>query len=1402
MSKPLVFDLVRCVVFDLEVYPGRWCVGFHGPDPHGQMAIRIIEQRDALERLLDRIAGQERILVGFNSATFDLPLIQAILAGVDPYAPAQSLISSGNLPPALARKRLPDFPCDHIDLSARLRRGGSFPGLKTVAANLGRRVLRELPFDPDKVLTDQEWEEVREYNRVDLEHTWALLERLAPELSALASISSEFDQDLRSVSNPQVVERVFAAEYRRAHGSDPVLVGGWTEVRYKPVDGVQRPRTSDAADWFDKIVNEPIPMVTRGDRSVPSVPAAKFDIGRIKLSVGAGGLHSVDSARVYYSTKRHRLVSVDVSSFYPTLISTKGIAPAAYGETGRETYRSILDRRLEVKAAAKNAEDPEERERLEVQATGLKLIINSTVGKTADPYSTLYDPGAFLAVTLSGQLMLCDLIERLTEAKVRVISANTDGLFLRVPRNHRTWREVLKTWQADTGMKLDVEPLKRVAILASNQYATRGAKDTVKRKGGELRGELDWSHAPRTLVVNDAIASALLFDIPPERTIFECRDPVRFCSVTKRARDALMVMIEGEAETELPKVTRWYHARDSSRLIQMRYDNGRNTTPAGARGVTLCQDLPAEGRPDDLDWAWYLGQARRKIQRLPGYRHRAASRLQGDQAATLVRQAGLLPVPKNGKAQPAGSDAKNPTLLWQWPLYPTVGCYTGPAISTLVVDVDEPEKFRKFVEKDNSPLFGDRWRDLDGALVSVHGEATAEGVRAGRDRGKLIFTFDGGSDHPLCRAKTRWKQSWGVEVFYGNGLPSILGQYGDNGDRYRLDGSLGKAPEWLVAKLSPKIRVKRPKVATLSPEAKELALEGLPAELAAIDPRLADPAIGWRRKDLSDDREIWIGRCPFPHDSGRSEDADLSAGFHDDGPYLWCLHGSCAETQEVNRLLKLRYASKLPVESLNGAPQVEALDARSEAVPPVNQEAIDSLLATYPRTDTGNAERLVARFGHDLRFCHPWKKWLTWDGSRWKVDDTAAIDRMVKKTTRAMFREASYLTDPDDAEAHVKHKSACETRNRREAMRALASSEEGIPILPIQLDANRWLLNVQNGTIDLRTGELRSHRREDLITAQSPISYDRSMPCPLWIKTLDRIMSKNTLMIGFLQRLFGLCLTGDVSEQVLPILYGSGANGKTTILNVMLEMLGPDYAIIAPPGLLMVKRGETHPTERAILFGKRLVVDMESAEGARLNEQFVKQMTGGDMITTRRMREDFWSFWPTHKALLCTNHRPQIQETKDAIWRRIKLTPFKVRIPDAEQDKTLPRRLQAEYPGILAWCVQGCLDWQREGSGEPTEVKDATKGYRNEQDVLGAFLDENTKEDKNSKVRCSDLYARYKRWAEDAKERIITLTAFGLAMNERGFETQKSSSKWYLGVALRDLPTKDEQEKPEDEQKK
>jgi hypothetical protein len=544
-------------------------------------------------------------------------------------------------------------------------------------------------------------------------------------------------------------------------------------------------------------------------------------------------------------------------------------------------------------------------------------VLNSFFGKLGDPYSSLYDPSALLAVTLSGQLMLTDLIERLTEAGVKLISANTDGLFLQVPRGDRSWRDALAKWQADTGMSLDIEPLKRLAVLATNQYATRGRGDNVKRRGGELRGTLDWSHSANLLVVNDAVANALLFDIPPERSIFECRELVRFCSIATRGTAAELVLVDGDAETALPKVTRWYRSKEGSRRIERRFPDGRRVTVPGGQSVTICQDLPESGPPADLDWRWYLASARRTIQKVPGYRHRSRRRLLGHNPALEVEGLGLLPVPKRGKEQLAGSDVKRPTLLWDWPSCPTVGCYTGPEAGTLVLDVDDPIKFSRFVEQACPRLLKDPWETLKETLVSYHGDATPDGVRSGRQRGKLIFKLKAGEDHPLVRVKSRWKKTRGVEVFYGNGLPSILGQYDGNGDRYQITGTLGEAPEWLLGALLPKQSPHRKKptsskATATAPEDRQAALEGLPAVLAELAPELGNPSVGWRRKDVDDDREIWVGRCPFEHDSGRSGDADLDAGYHEDGPYVRCLHGSCARIKEINQRLRERHDREHP----------------------------------------------------------------------------------------------------------------------------------------------------------------------------------------------------------------------------------------------------------------------------------------------------------------------------------------------------------------------------------------------------------------------------------------------------------------------------------------------------------
>lgn len=439
----------------------------------------------------------------------------------------------------------------------------------------------------------------------------------------------------------------------------------------------------------------------------------------------------------------------------------------------------------------------------------------------------------------------------------------------------------------------------------------------------------------------------------------------------------------------------------------------------------------------------------------------------------------------------------------------------------------------------------------------------------------------------------------------------------------------------------------------------------------------------------------------------------------------------------------------------------------------------------FHRTDLGNAERLIARHGRDLRYCYPWSRWLVWDGKRWALDDSGEAHRRVKDTVRAIYAEAAGEPDSERRKAIATFGFASEKHSRMAAMLARAEAEAGVPILPENMDVDPWLLNCRNGTVDLRTGRLRPHDRADLLTKMAPVDFDPDAKCPLFMDTLDRFLVSEE-MIAFWVRLCGMAITGVVEDHILPIAYGTGFNGKSTILGVLLDVLGPDYAMKAMPDLLIAKKNDGHPTDRADLFGKRVVVAIETEDGQRLNESLVKELTGGDRIRARRMREDPWEFAPTHTVFLATNHKPQVRGTDHGIWRRLKLVPFSVRMPASEAKKDAPRLLREELPGILALMVRGCLAWQADGLKTPETVTEATNRYREDEDTLGAFIDEHCIVHQGAKVKAGALYAHYKTWSETSGIPTVSLVKFGKAIEERGHAKARSGGIWYHGIGLRD----------------
>jgi putative DNA primase/helicase len=430
-------------------------------------------------------------------------------------------------------------------------------------------------------------------------------------------------------------------------------------------------------------------------------------------------------------------------------------------------------------------------------------------------------------------------------------------------------------------------------------------------------------------------------------------------------------------------------------------------------------------------------------------------------------------------------------------------------------------------------------------------------------------------------------------------------------------------------------------------------------------------------------------------------------------------------------------------------------------------------------TDLGNAERLVEQHGADLRYVYAWEKWLVWDGRAWKVDDTGEVERRAKETVRTIYAEAAEAADADTRKALANHAKGSEARGRIEAMISLARSEPGIAATPEELDADPWALTTPNGTLDLRAGELRDHRRGDLITKIAPVEYDPEATAPTWAAFLERILPEEELR-AFVQRAVGYSATGDTCEQCLIINHGSGANGKSTFQEAIAATLG-DYAMRAPTEMLLAKRTTGIPNDVARLKGARFVAASETEEGRRLAESLVKDLTGQDTITARFMRAEFFDFKPTHKLWLSTNHKPEIRGTDTAIWRRIRLVPWTITIPPAQQDKKLLEKLRAELPGILLWIVQGCLEWQRGGLQPPGEVRRATGRYRAEMDVLAAFIDEECIVVDSATATAKALYSAYKAWCDENGEKPESQRRFGGRLKERGFENGKITAGPYKG---------------------
>lgn len=433
-----------------------------------------------------------------------------------------------------------------------------------------------------------------------------------------------------------------------------------------------------------------------------------------------------------------------------------------------------------------------------------------------------------------------------------------------------------------------------------------------------------------------------------------------------------------------------------------------------------------------------------------------------------------------------------------------------------------------------------------------------------------------------------------------------------------------------------------------------------------------------------------------------------------------------------------------------------------------------------PLSQDSLALELGDRWRDRARYVAAWGRWLFYDEAAgvWRTDDT--LEHLTQ--TRAFLRDVADGLGPEFATAS----KALRKADTVAKVISLARSNPTQVATVQQWDANPWLMGTPEGTVDLSTGRLRPTLPHDYITKSTAVApAPEGTPAPMWTAFLERITAGNQELQAYKQRLAGYSLTGVIREHVFGFGHGTGANGKGVELNTLKGIWG-DYAITIPTEMLMVSNTDRHPTELARLRGVRLAIGSETEQGKRWAEARIKSLTGGDPIAARFMRQDYFEFEPQFKLVVVGNHRPSLRGVDEAMRRRLHLIPYTVTVPEEERDPELPEKLEAEWPAILRWAIDGCLAWQREGLNPPDIVRAATDEYLEGEDAVSLWMEEAVDLKPNAWEPSGSLFASWKRWAERTGEFAGTQKRFSHILQERGFEQKRGSGgiRGYVGIRL------------------
>ena len=434
-------------------------------------------------------------------------------------------------------------------------------------------------------------------------------------------------------------------------------------------------------------------------------------------------------------------------------------------------------------------------------------------------------------------------------------------------------------------------------------------------------------------------------------------------------------------------------------------------------------------------------------------------------------------------------------------------------------------------------------------------------------------------------------------------------------------------------------------------------------------------------------------------------------------------------------------------------------------------------------TDTWNAKQFSNMFQGKILWCDPWTTWLIFKEGRWQRDDELKTVDLAKQVAKSMYERASQIDDDNERKAFVKW--TLRTESRQALMNMIELAKPDLSVRPELLDVDKYLLNLRNGTYDLRNDKLLSHSPEDRLTMMANVEYDPDAKCPKWIEFLNKIFAGDQDLIGFVQKALGYSLTGDTGEDCFFIVYGTGANGKTTFLNTIETVLG-DYAAQSRAETFLSKDRDTIPSDLARLKGRRFVVATEFPQGKVIAESLIKSLTGRDELTVRELFGKWFQYKPQFKIWLGTNHKPVVRDNSVGFWRRVKLIPFEVQIPVNERIRNFEDNLLEEASGILNWMLEGYREWKNEGLGDTEKIREATAEYRDENDVLRDFLEERCIEDPNASISKKELYQAYVDWSTFNTEKTLSKGTFLRLIEERGYKPYRSNKeRGWKGITLK-----------------